>query len=60
MDLSFGPDLTMYHKWLWSFVKEQLRTVCMHSVAELKGEICRTFNTITPVMLQYASWHTCQ
>jgi hypothetical protein len=32
-------------------VKEQLNTIGMPSVAELKGEIRRIFNTITPVTL---------
>jgi hypothetical protein len=36
---------------LQSFVKEQLSTICMHSVAELKDEIHCIFNTIIPVML---------
>jgi hypothetical protein len=57
-----SPDLTMCNKWL-SFVKEQLSIICMHSVVELKGEICHIFNTIMPVMLWQAlrhSWHWMQ
>jgi hypothetical protein len=55
-----GSDLIIWDNWLWPFVKEQLSPICMYSVAKLEGEIHYTFNTITPVMLQWASWHTWQ
>jgi hypothetical protein len=42
------------------FFKEQLSIICMHTVAELKGKIHCIFNTITTVMLQWASQCTWQ
>jgi hypothetical protein len=52
---SRSPDLMMCNSWLWSFVKGQLGTICMHSFAEFKGKVCCIFNTITSLMLQWAS-----
>jgi hypothetical protein len=30
--------MTMCDHWLWSFDKEQLSTICMHSIVELKRQ----------------------
>jgi hypothetical protein len=36
----------MCDSWLWSFVKNSIA-----QIADLKGEICHIFNSITSVML---------